>query len=286
MVAIAAQRSVVGGVDGFRYSLLAGNKSPATIKNYLQVANQWRIWCHDHEVSWQTEDRNIVTAWLGERSLNTAPSTLRLFVLSLRVYYDYLLESGVVTVNPARAIKVGKQVSRPVEPFSQDELQRMFHACKGARERACFLLLLGGGLRRSEVANISKADVNFAAGTVRIWGKGRKYRLIRPGTTAMKELEIALWCEDELVDRKDDDYIWRRVKAWAKKAGIDGRSLFTHRFRYTFATQFLEGGGSIEHLQSILGHSNISQSLHYSKAGREERAMEAQVRFNPADRLL
>ena len=282
---VAAQRMVVGGLDAFRFHLLAGNKSAPTIKNYVQCATAWKQWCTRHEVEYWTDDRNVLMAYLGQRSAEVAPSTLRLEVLSLRVFYDFLIESGTVATNPARSIKVGKQVSRPVEPFSQDELQRMFHACRGARERACFLLLLGGGLRRSEVANISKGDVNFAAGTVRIWGKGRKYRLIRPGATAMKELEIALWCEDELVDRKDDDYIWRRVKAWAKKAGIDGRS-FTHRFRYTFATQFLEGGGSIEHLQSILGHSNISQSLFYSKAGREERALEAQARFNPADRLL
>lgn len=276
---------LVDQLDGFRYFLLAGGKKQATIKNYVQTANVWTRWCIEHEVDPKTEDRNILMAWLGQRSTDTAPSTLRLFVLSLRVFYDYLLSIGMATYNPARDIKISKQVSRPVEPFSQDELQRMFRACKGARERACFLLLLGGGLRRSELQGVTKQDVNFASGTVRIWGKGGKYRMIRPGTAAMKELEVALWCEDRLVDREDDDYIWRRVKAWAKKAGIEERS-FTHRFRYTFAVQFLEGGGSIEHLQTILGHSNIGQSLFYSKAGREERALEAQMKFNPADRLL
>lgn len=280
-----ATSPLVGQVDGFRYHLLAGGKKQATIKNYVQNAGVWTRWCLEHEVDPHTEDRNIIMAWLGQRSVDSAPSTIRLFVLSLRVYYDYLFEVGLVHHNPARDIKISKQVSRPVEPFSQDELQRMFRACKGSRERACFLLLLGGGLRRSELQGVTKADVNFDSGTVRIFGKGGKYRLIRPGATAMKELEIALWCEDRLVDREDDDYIWRRVKAWAKKAGIEERS-FTHRFRYTFATQFLEGGGSIEHLQSILGHSNINQSLHYSRAGRAERALEAQMKFNPADRLL
>lgn len=282
---VTSTSPLVGQVDGFRYHLLAGGKKQATIKNYVQNAGVWTRWCVEHEVDPHTEDRNLLMAWLGQRSLNTAPSTIRLYVLSLRIYYDYLLSIGLVTCNPARDIKIGKQVARPVEPFSQDELQRMFRCCKGARERAMFLLLLGGGLRRSELAGITKPDVNFASGTVRVFGKGGKFRLIRPGDTAMKELEIALWREDRLIDREDDDYVWRRVKVWAKKAGIEERA-FTHRFRYTFATQFLEGGGSIEHLQTILGHTNINQSLFYSKAGREERALEAQMKFNPADRLL
>lgn len=284
MVAVAA-RTVVGGMDAFRYHLLAGNKSQATIKNYLQYARLWTAWCLDHEVDPYDADRNIIMAYLGQRSIDTAPSTIRLIVLSLRVFYDFLMGSGVCTANPAREIKIGKQQSRPVEPFTQDELQRMFRACKGARERAAFLLLLGGGLRRSELHGIKKVDCNFSQGTIRIWGKGAKYRLIRPGEMAMKELEIALWCEESLADRTEDDWVWRRVKAWAKKAGIPERS-FTHRFRYTFATQFLEQGGSIEHLQTLLGHSSINQSLAYSKAGRAERALEAQMKFNPADRLL
>lgn len=282
---VAAHRTVVGGMDAFRFHLLAGNKSQATCKNYLQYASQWRDWCLEHEIDPKDADTNVLMAFLGQRSAVVAASTRRLMVLSLRVYYDYLLSVGLATFNPARSIKIGKQQSRPVEPFSQDELQRMYRACKGARERAAFLLLLGGGLRRSELHNIKKADCNFSQGIIRIWGKGGKYRLIRPGETAMKELEIALWNEDSLVDREDDDWIWRRVKVWAKKAGIPERS-FTHRFRYTFATQFLEQGGSIEHLQTILGHTSITQSLAYSRAGRAERALEAQMKFNPADRLL
>jgi hypothetical protein len=42
----------------------------------------------------------------------------------------------------------------------------------------------------------------------------------------------------------------------------------------------------VEELQQILGHSNISQSLAYAKAGRKRRAIEAQARIDVAARLL
>lgn len=281
MVAVVSH---VDPLDGFRFHLLAGNKAAPTIKNYMTQARQWIEWCDDHEIDYAEATRNMIMAYLGQHAATWAQSTTRLATLSIRVFYDYLCGEDHPELNPARTIKVGKQVARPVEPFSPAELKRMRESCRGAREIAVFYLLLGSGMRRSELSGITAEDINYAAGTVRIFGKGRKYRTVKPGRKAMEALQIAMWNEPRLIDSTAHDFAYRLVKRWAKFAGISERA-FTHRFRYTFAVQFLEAGGSIEHLQMILGHSNISQSLFYSKANREQRAMEAQMRFNPADLL-
>lgn len=278
---MVATISQVDTLDGFRFHLLAGNKSQPTIKNYMGLASQWLSWCDDHEIDPEAATRNHVMAYLGQRAAHCASSTIRLTVIGLRVFYDYL---GDKDKNPARDVKIGKQVARPVEPFTVDELRRLRLSCKGATEVAVFYLLLGSGIRRNEVAGIKAEDVNFTAGTIRIFGKGRKYRTVRPGNKAMEALSVALWGKDRLIDSTAHDYAYRLVKRWARIAGITERA-FTHRFRYTFAVQFLENGGSIEHLQTILGHSAITQSLFYSRANREQRALDAQLAFNPADRL-
>lgn len=269
---------------GFRFHLLAANKAAPTIKNYLTHAAAWLDWCDDQEIDVADASRNQVMAWLGQRSVTCASSTVRLATICIRVFYDYLIECGLATTNPAKSIKTSKQIARPVEPFSLPELLRMRDSCKGAKEVAIFYLLLGGGMRRSELGGICRTDINFAAGSIRILGKGRKYRTVKPGVKALEALQIALWNEERLIESSSHDYAYRLVKRWAKLANINERA-FTHRFRYTFAVQFLENGGSIEHLQLILGHSSITQSLAYSRAGRENRAMEAQLQFNPADRL-
>jgi len=43
-----------------------------------------------------------------------------------------------------------------------------------------------------------------------------------------------------------------------------GRKLHFHMSRHTFATQFLELGGNIEVLQSLLGHSSLKQTMIYA----------------------
>lgn len=271
-------------MEGYVFHMQANGLLPATIKNYLAVARKWRRWCEQVDLDPLKATRNDMLEWLGELKHCCADSTVRLHSLGLRVYYDYLVSGKLVKRNPARDIKINKQVARPVEPFSDIQLRRMLLACGSFTDRAIFYLLLGGGLRRNEVHGIRKEHINFDAGTIRIYGKGGKYRTIAPGTDAINALRLALDHEPELVRQADDDYIWRRVRRWGEKAGIEGR-VFPHRFRYTFAVRFCQAGGGIDLLQTILGHSSLEMSMHYSRAGREERAIQAQATLNPASRL-
>jgi integrase len=76
--------------------------------------------------------------------------------------------------------------------------------------------------------------------------------------------------------------LWLVIHRLAKRAGIDGG---VHRFRHTFAHEFLADGGDVGDLKVILGHSTITMSLRYAAYSAAERALEAQRRHNPADRL-
>jgi site-specific recombinase XerD len=271
-------------MEGYVFHMQANGLTASTIKNRLNAAKMWLGWCEREKVNYLTASRNEMMAWLGSLYADHASSTVRLYTLCLRQFYDYLLEAGMVKKNEARQIGVKKQVSKPVEPFSDDDLRGMMGACTSYTDRAIFFLLLGGGLRRSEIQRIKRDDVHFDVGTVRVFGKGSKYRMIAPGQDAMASLRIALEFTDTLCPSTSHDYVERRVKYWAKKAGVTSRC-HAHRFRYTFATRFCELGGGIDLLQTILGHSSLQMSMYYSRSGREQRALKAQVAYNPADLL-
>lgn len=272
---------------GFTYWLQAENKADATVKNHMSTARAWYDWCATHSISPQEATRDDMLRWRTDLAKDNAPSTVRLRMLGLRIYYDYLIDVGLRSDNPARLIKLGKQISKPVDVFTDDELVDMIEAAETMRDRAIILLLLGGGLRRDEVHRITREDVDFDKGTIRIFGKGSKYRIVAPGLAAMAALRFALKREMRLCPgaEEDDDFVWRRVRRVAKLAGVQGR-VYPHRFRHTFATSFCENGGGVDMLQTLLGHSDIEMSIYYSKSGREKRALNAQVEFNPADRLL
>lgn len=271
-------------MEAFVFWLKTQGRAQPTIKNYTQFAKQWLEWCVECHINPATATTEDLMSWLGWMQDKRMPSTVRLASLSLRIYYDYLKQAKVAKNNPARKIAVRKQVSRPVAQLEPHEVKRLIGACETLEEKAMVLLMVGGGLRRSEVLNITREDIDFTTGTISIYGKGRKWREVAPGVACMAAVKAALAWRPRLFTNTNADSLRRRLNVIAERSGI-GRQVHPHMLRYYFAVHFCENGGGIDHLQSILGHSSLEMSMFYSKAGREKRALQAQVKFNPADAL-
>jgi integrase/recombinase XerD len=269
---------------GFRFHLEAKLKSPLTIRNNEVCLRRWLRWCDKNGIDYHKVDKRTVAGFMGEISRALMPSTVMHQLFGLRNFYDYLVAEGEVTSNPAREIPYKRPEVREVEPYSETDLKRMIGACESFQERAIIMLLIASGLRRDEIHGITKADCNFTAGTILVRGKGSRYRIVAPGPTVMVQLQLALEFTDRLVPNSAQ-YVYLIVKNVAARAGIKGR-VFPHRHRHTFATSYLDAGGSVEELMTILGHKNVSMSLHYARAGQRRRAVETQKRLDLAGRLL
>lgn len=271
-------------MEGFIFYLQTQGRAKATIKNYTGQVRLWLAWCDECELDPIKATSEEIMTWLGHRSVTCLPSTLRFATLSLRVYYEYLKHAKLVKKNPAREIAVKKQVTRPVAQLEPHEVKMIIGACESLQDRAMIGLMIGGGLRRSEVVNITREDINFEQGSIRIYGKGGKWREVAPGKFAMEAVRLALGWRPRLFDNTHPDSLRRRLDYLAVKAGVT-KKVHPHMLRYFFAVSFCESGGGIDLLQTILGHSSLEMSMHYSRRGRERRALEAQLRFNPADML-
>lgn len=261
-----------GWVDGFRWYLQAQGLSQHSIKNYTNNARWWIEWCREHEIDFRSAGRDAVTLYLGHRAETRKQATVMLSLLCIRYFYDYLIEEKEAISNPARLVKYRQPQAPPTQPFSPEEMRRMYYACQNFREQAVFLLLAFAGLRRSEVFSIRRADCDFASGSVLVLGKGSKYRRVNPGPAVMEVLDFALKFGEQLCPFAADDYVERLVQRLAKKAGLHGR-IYPHRFRHTFATTFLEAGGQIDELMIILGHARPEQSMYYARATQQRRAL-------------
>ncbi len=268
--------------EGYRFYLTAQDLAPGSTKRYIEVADLWCSWCCREAVDPYRGDYRLMTRWLTEVSRGRQSSTIRTYIIGLRKLYKYFIAAGLTRSNPSLKLILPKVHSAEVNPFSEAELAALLAACRTAKERAAFYLMLGGGLRIAEIGTITTEDIDYETGVIRIYGKGRKWRAIAPGSEAMKHLRLAMFGKTRLDIQPD--YLDYQIKRWGRAASITSR-VHAHRFRYTFAVQFLENGGAIDELQTILGHSTIGMSMHYSRYGRELRALKAQQRFNPADRL-
>ena len=166
---------------------------------------------------------------------------------------------------------------------------------KGIRDRAILATIIGTGLRRSEVANLTFDMIQQREGRwviVDMMGKGNRVRTV----------PVPSWCKlaiDEWVaaagipadgfvfrpinkggnligDRTTPQAIYRAVDTYAKKLGYD--NLAAHDLRRTFAKLAHKGGSPVEQIQLTLGHASLRTTEKY--LGVEQDLTDA-----PCDRL-
>lgn len=216
-------------------------------------------------------------------------STVALQYRFLRAFFNWCELKEIVARSPMYRMRAPRQEIPVVAPYSDDEVKRMLNAETDwsgyhgqllnttltpaqieLRNRALITLLHRTGIRRSEAAGIRRADIRDDVILIR--GKGRRERFV-PLDAHTNDL-LTRWLEHH---RQDSVFeltahsIYNVIYRAGKRAGVP--NAFTHRFRDTFAIRYLERGGSIDNLQTLLGHANINMTLRYVQHGRQERAL-------------
>lgn len=269
----------------FRFWLESQGLAAGTVKNYVYGARTWLDWCQENDVKALDPARDDLRTFMGDLLASHSRSNVELMKISLRRFFTYLIDGAHHPgPNPVVNFPIRKREAEPAEPFTRDELAKMLAVCRNHQERAVYLLLVGGGLRRGEIYGIKRDDVNVETGTIRVDGKTGP-RLNKPGRAVIDAVMAAMEFSERLCPQADIEVVWRIVQALAKRAGIRGRC-HPHRFRHSFAVSFLEAGGKAEDLMNVLGHARLEQSLFYARAGAKRRALEAQESLNLAETLL
>jgi integrase/recombinase XerD len=164
----------------------------------------------------------------------------------------------------------------------------------GKRDYAIISLLLRTGIRRSECAALTLADLRQEQGFYVVFiqhGKGDKRRLVKlpfdvwealedylkaTGTWGLVELypTTPLFCHFKKGSRLNiadsttpisDKLIERVVKARAKQAGLESLHITPHSLRASFVTLALEGGAKLYQVQYAVGHSDPRTTEHYQR---------------------
>lgn len=137
------------------------------------------------------------------------------------------------------------------------------------------LLLYDAGLRRAEACNLTGAQVDLAAGIIRVKGKGGKERLVPIHTnrlrSALKE-SIAECGKGELfinpaTGRPYKD-IRRALRAASERADID-KPIYHHLLRHDHGTHAALAEVDPRAVQQLLGHSNLSTTELYTHIAGE-----------------
>lgn len=216
-------------------------------------------------------------------------STINRRISTLKQFYLFLFNEGVVKVNPCLHIKTAKSPMGLPKVVSSNQMAALLDFLKDAQEphhirlRAILELLYASGLRVSELVNLPINCVikgNLARSMILVKGKGNKERLVPLNDTCIEALldyvrvrEIFLSGPKSaafLFPSKSKDgcltrqRIGQLIKSTAIDFGLDPTSISPHVFRHSFATHLLQGGSDLLTIQKLLGHSDITTTQIYT----------------------
>jgi len=208
-------------------------------------------------------------------------------ITTLRNFYKFLLERGVIDSDPTALLAAPKQWQTLPKYLNQKQLDDLIASPdlsrpQGLRDRAMFEFLYATGLRVSELCRVRVSDLERSLGFVRVVGKGNKHRLVPVGKSALRAVDRYFSDgRSQILKKRSSPYLfvtnrggamtrqsfWKMLAGYGKKAGIF-RNLTPHVIRHTFATHLLEGGADLRSLQTMLGHADISTTQIYTHVMR------------------
>lgn len=213
---------------------------------------------------------------------NEKKSTIGRKLTSLRVFYDYLLKKGMVSVNYFSEIKNPKKDKSLPKYVKDNDIDKMFlvpdiNKPYGQRNLVIIRLLYATGVRVSELVNIRLKDIDVSDRTIRILGKGSKERVVVFGVNTQSDLKRYLSDGRRQLDIKGNDYLFlnkdgNRLSSRYVRKIIDDivvkasikMHISPHMLRHTFATEMLNNGADLVSVKDLLGHESLNTTSIYT----------------------
>lgn len=286
----------------FSRDLRAEGRSPRTVVIYNQAIRFFAQWLarQGRPETLDELSRSAIRAWLAELGDRNEASTVATRHRSLHRFCLWLVAEGELGADPMAGMQLPKATERPVPVLTDAELCALLAVVRGKgfaelRDAAMFRVLLDCGVRVSELAGLGVSDVDLDHETALVRGKGRKVRAVYFGARTVRALDRylrerrhhrhasadALWLSQR--GPMSADGIREIVRKRGREAGID--DLHPHRFRHTFAHDFLVNGGQERDLKRLAGWSSDVMLERYGASAADERAAAAARRMKRGDRV-
>ena len=264
--------------DYENYLLIERAMSRNTVASYCSDVGKFMTWAGVAPENVTAED---VTGYLASRSKVSERSQAR-FLSALRNFFDWLYLEGVVKENPCELVDMPKLGRYFPSVLSEQEVEAIMDSVDttdwiGVRDRAILEVLYGCGLRVSEAVGLRISCLYPDEGFVRVFGKGKKERLIPFCGMALEAVQRYLEVRPLPADSRSDDLLFlnnrgtslsrvsmfKMVKRQALIADVR-KEISPHTFRHSFATHLVENGADLRVVQEMLGHESITTTEIYT----------------------
>lgn len=281
--------SFIKAVDGYFMAANARHLSPHTLSDYANTFRKITAFLEKDPPFSRITSHDIEDFLRSQKTVSN--KTLLNYMIGLSALWHWASNEGLVPENIISKIQKPKPEKTAIAELSQADIKALLSSldkCKpygrpgkketthslpvADRNRAIILLLLDTGIRATELCTLTIEDLDIRNFRMRVDGKGAKERMVpfSPRTGQVVWKYLATRKNNRATDPLfvtalgrplDKDQLRKQLEHIAKRAGVS--DVHPHRFRHTFAINYLRNGGDAFTLQMILGHSTMEMERHY-----------------------
>lgn len=219
------------------------------------------------------------------REKRQAVASVNRALVSIRRCFEWLVQQGQATSNPAKAVKELRRQPLAPKGLERADVRRLLREIElreDVRAGAIFSLLLYTGCRVSDLVNLELADLMISdrSGSVVFrYGKGNKQRTVPLSVSARRAIQCYLETRPAVESPKV--FVGERgamtdcgIRALCRKySAVIGVRLHPHIFRHTMAKQFLaDNNNDLVSLAQVLGHESLNTTSRYSQRNEQQLA--------------
>lgn len=248
--------------------------SEQTIRSYISILEMFNEYI-GKDVNFGKINVGNIREYLGQRN-DVSNKTLYNYHTVLSSLWSWAVEDGYADENIIRHVKTPRYKTPRIIPFSRKEIQKLVDCARYVRNRAILMILIDCGIRASELIGLDIDD--WESGVLKVLGKGNKERVVPISEPTEQAIIKYLFTRKVLIDGFEGGlamftgfaYPYERLEYGAlnsimirlgQYSGIP--NVYCHRFRHTFAINYLRNGGDIYTLQKILGHTTLDMVRTY-----------------------
>ena len=271
-------------IERYMHHLRAERHASAhTLRNYrsdLEELGRFLAGDKPRDVAVRRISTEELRAYAAAKLRDSRRSTVSRKVAAVRGFFAFLAASGAIAKNPAARLAAPKVEKRLPVFLPIDDTERLMNVLPegdawAERDRAILETLYSTGVRVSELVGLDWGHVDFENECLRVFGKGRKERIVPIGEIALDALHRyrkSLRDEDiasdaVFVNRRGGRLTTRSVARFVERyVRLSGTPVAAspHSLRHSFATHLLNQGADLRAIQELLGHSSLSTTQRYT----------------------